>query len=188
MKSKNTAILGVFTGLVIILQLVSNVVKPAGISITLALIPLVLVSMLIGPKWGAVIGTMFGLMSVVCVVVGLDVGSAALLQFAPIKTIIMCLFKGTLAGLVPGILYKVIKNKKAAAIVATVSAPIVNTGIYVIFMCTVLREYLVSSFGTNAVLGVLLTLIWANFLIEFAVCVLFSNAAFRVTTSVLKRY
>ena len=68
----------------------------------------------------------------------------------PFGTVALCLLKGLAAGLVPGLLFKLIrrKSKYAAVIVASVAAPVCNTGIFILgclMMSGTIGAYIASS-------------------------------------------
>ena len=66
-KAKDIALIGIFSALVIVLQLLAELTRALGlpISIALGLIPVLTASMLRGVKTGAVVGGVFGLVSLV---------------------------------------------------------------------------------------------------------------------------
>ena len=83
--------------------------------------------------------------------------------------------KGTVAGVLPGVIYRAIvsknESKKAAllgAAIASVSAPIANTGIFLIGLSTCFYSTLVEWAGGTDVLAYVITgLVGINFLVEF---------------------
>ena len=73
-KSKKTAILGLFTALVIILQIMSYFVKIGTFSISLTLVPIVLAAVMYGPSYGSILGLVFGAITFLGCVTGIDLG------------------------------------------------------------------------------------------------------------------
>ena len=65
--------------------------------------------------------------------------STMMLEAHPVMTVLVCLLKGALAGYLPGIAYKMIKNKDSvlATALPAMLAPIANTGIFTLFILTV---------------------------------------------------
>ena len=63
---------GLLAALIVVFQTVSNFVKVGPVSITLTLIPVVLGGCLLGRRWGAVLGFVFGLIVTVFVLSGTD--------------------------------------------------------------------------------------------------------------------
>ena len=112
---KTIAGLGILTAMVVVLQLLSNYVQFGPVSITLALFPIAVGAMLYGPLGGLFLGLLDG-------VLVLTAPSTISFFFAitPVGTIITCLTKTGLAGLVAGFIFKLyhrdIKVEFAAAI------------------------------------------------------------------------
>ena len=119
---------GILTALVVVLQFVSmGLLRFSTFSITLTLIPIVVGAALFGWKWGAWLGTVFG------AAVLLTGDAAAFLALNIPGTIITVLVKGAAAGRCAGLAYKLVEKKSeiAAVFVASVVAPVVNTGIFI---------------------------------------------------------
>ena len=135
----NTIIgLGLLTAIVVVMQFISMGLRFGTFSITLTLIPIVVGSALYGWGSGAWLGFVFG-------VTVLLTGDANLFLAVNIPgTIITVILKGTLAGAAAGFVYKLIskKNQIAAVIVSAVVAPVVNTGIFVLGSCVLLRLFI----------------------------------------------
>lgn len=119
----------IMTALVIILQLVGSFTTFFGpFSTAVALIPIVLGAAMCGTAIGAWLGFVFGM------VVILSGGAALFFAFDVPGTIITVLFKGTLCGLVAGLVYKLIAkyNKYIAVFAAAIVCPIVNTSVFLL--------------------------------------------------------
>lgn len=120
--------LGLFTAIVIVLQLMGSFIRFGTFSISLVLVPVVIGAALYGAGAGAWLGFVFG------VVVLLSGDAAAFLGVNALGTILTVLVKGTLAGLLSGLVYKALENKNRtlAVAVAAVVCPVVNTGVFLI--------------------------------------------------------
>jgi uncharacterized membrane protein len=123
----------ILIALVIVFQMISLI--PLGpISFTIALTVIVVGAVLYGPKTGALLGGVFGLVVTVQTATGLGgLLSLMMFQFDPVITVILCMGKGIAAGLVPGMIFaalKKAKHEKLGVVLASVSSPIVNTGIF----------------------------------------------------------
>lgn len=99
--------------------------------------------------------------------------------------------KGIAAGVVPALLYKLIsrKSKRAAVIAAAVSAPIANTGLFILGGL-VLSDVLSANFvadGTTVIYFLIVGCAGVNFLIEFAINLVLSPALYTVTRVVEKQ-
>lgn len=160
-----------FAAIVAVLQILSPLISSAlPVTISLVMIPIVLGGIYFGPKTGAVLGLIFGLVVTVFTVTGMDKSAFLLFEARPILTIFLCLLKGTLAGWIAALIYKALcgKNRLWAIIVASAAAPVVNTGIFCAFMYLAYNDILVSwAGGTNVIVFVLTGLIGINFVIEF---------------------
>lgn len=128
MKTKTIAGLGLFTAIVIVLQMLGSFIHFGTFSISLVLIPIVIGASLYGRKAGAWLGFVFGM------VVLLSGDAAPFLAVNFIGTIVTVLVKGSLAGFCAGVVYKALekKNPTLAVAAAAVTAPVVNTGIFLI--------------------------------------------------------
>lgn len=174
MKNRNDKIRlitfgGILTALVILLQYFSNYIYFGPFSITLALIPIIIGAILFGPFMGAWLGFVFGL------VVLLSGQAAPFMLISAFGTILTVLLKGMGAGFVAGLLYKVISKKKASVgtIAASVSCPLINTGIFILgclaFFLSGLKEWAGSE---NVIKYIFTGLVGTNFIVEFLVVVI----------------
>lgn len=188
--SRNIAYLAVLTALVIVLQLWGSAIKVGATSFSLVLIPIVLGAVMIGPVAGAFLGFVFGLIVLIAGITGTDAFTFILFSDHPFLTSALCLIKGAAAGFVSGILFSVLKNKNkyAAVIVASVAAPIVNTGLFILgalLMSGTLSENFVAE-GSSVIYFLVVGCAGINFLVEFAVNLVASPAIYTVTEVVRK--
>lgn len=194
--------LGILLALVVVLQSVASF---GFINICLCLVPITLGAILLDWKGGLVLGALFGFIALFWGLVGKDQFTFFLFSANPAMTIAICLVKGSLAGLVPALLYKWLsryeyKNSKlVAAIVASISAPLVNTGIFTVGSLIIKNDVIEAmtrayeSAGapppdmSNFVSFLFLGLIGVNFIIEFAINVVLSPALHKITEIVAKK-
>ena len=131
-RKKQTQILvlgSIMTALVIILQLIGTVTTFFGpFSTAVALVPIVIGAAMCGTAIGAWLGFVFG------VVVLLSGGAALFLAFNIPGTIITVLAKGTVCGLVAGLVYKALSkfNGYLAVIAAAIVCPVANTSVFLL--------------------------------------------------------
>ena len=172
--------LALFTAIVVALQFLGAFIRFGPFSISLVLIPIVVGAALYGPAAGAWLGFVFGL------VVLLSGDAAAFLAVNPLGTVLTVLVKGAGAGFCAGLVYRALeKNAWTAAILAAVTAPVVNTGIFLLgcvcfFMPTVTEWATAMGFpsvGNYMIFG----LVGANFLVELAVNIVLSPVIVRLT-------
>lgn len=168
--------IGLFTAIVIVLQLVASAIKFGPFSITLVLAPIVIGAALYGIGAGAWLGCVFG----VSVLISGD--AAAFLTISPIGTVLTVLAKGALAGLVAGLLYKALEKKSslAAVIVAGVACPVVNTGIFICGCYAFFQEWLTAVFGTTGFVTVVGGLVTINFAIELGINLVLATAIVKI--------
>ena len=160
-KTKQMVGIGLFTAIVVVLQLLGGGIRFGMFSISLVLVPIVVGAAVYGWQAGAWLGFVFG------VVVLLSGDAAAFLAVDVAGTVLTVLVKGTAAGLFSGLAYKgllkflnsfsrrricVMKesyhlgpcceegvysyisrnNRYLAVMIAAVVCPIVNTGIFLL--------------------------------------------------------
>ena len=127
--NKKNVVIAIFAAIVIVLQLVATFINFGSFPITLTLIPIIVGAAVFGPYIGLLLGTVFGIVVAIMVVTGADPSGATMLAVHPVITISVCIIKGSLAGLISGLVYKALKqkNEKLAIILAAAAAPLVNT-------------------------------------------------------------
>lgn len=189
-KSMNVAILGLFAAITIVLQILSYAIKIGTFNLSLVLIPIVLAAVLYGPKYGSILGAVFGAVVAFASALGFDGGGHILFQSAPILTTLVCIAKGTLAGLFAGLVATPIKKKNVylSVLAAAIIAPITNTGLFVASMFIFFKDTLtVWASGADLVYYAIVGLIGVNFIIELVINLVLSPAVLRVTRA-LQRY
>lgn len=197
-KNLRTVQLALLIALVVVLQLISAIIPPIGgaVSITLTLIPVVIGGILLGKGAGAILGFAFGVIVMIDCMIALDPGGSILWNANPLFTALICLVKGTASGFVPACLYGLfVKGKSvsggrrlAATVVAALSAPIINTGLFVGGMLLLFKDILYSwAGGTDIITYVLFGLAGINFIVEFCVNTMLSPAIVRIVEAVGKR-
>ena len=183
--------LATLTALVIVLQLLSNNVTFGNLSITLALIPIAVGAILYGPLAGLFLGMVMGGI----VLTGADT-QTYFLSVNPAATVVLCLVKSGVAGLVSGLLFKLFAfiakkqssvNKKkalfaAGIIVAALVVPLVNTFIFIFGAVIFFSVYYPSlEAAIAAVIG-------TNFLVEFIISAALSPALVTLVKVLTRQY
>ena len=196
-KVLKTVELAFLISLVVVLQIISALIPPVAgmVSITLTLIPVVVGGIMLGKRSGALLGFSFGVIVLINCMTALDPGGNILWNVNPFLTAAICLIKGTAAGFVPAALYELIggkcncqKKKFVATLVAALSAPIVNTGLFVVGMLLFFSETLKAwAGGTNIIQYIILGLAGVNFLVEFSINILLSPALVRISSAVKRK-
>lgn len=177
--------------LIVVMQFISSIIPPVGgFTISLVLIPIVLGAAAFGPSAGAILGGTFGAIVYINCVTGADPGGAMVFQASPVLCFLVVMGKGILAGLASGTVYKLLKGKNTylAMLCAAIVCPIVNTGTFILCMLLFFIEILKAWAGGADVAGYILTgLVFANFLPELAINVVFSPAGQRILHTVGKK-
>ena len=186
--------LAILVALVIVLQLVGSNIHVGPVSFSLVLIPIAVGGVLLGPAAGAILGAVFGLITVIGGVSGADVFTNFLFSKQPVLTVVLCLAKATLAGLCAGLVFRALEkhNRWVAVILASAVAPVVNTGIFVLGTITLFRstleEYILNvGAGVSVVYFIVILCAGVNFLAEFGVNLVASPAVYRIWTAVAKK-
>lgn len=175
-KTQKIVGIGLFTAIVVALQLLAASIKFGPFSITLVLAPIVIGAALYGIGAGAWLGAAFG----VSVLISGD--SAAFMTINPAGTVVTVLLKGMLAGLVAGLIYKALekKSKTVAVVLAGIACPIVNTGIFLAGCYLFFQEWLVSVFGTTGFATVVTGLVSVNFAVELGINMVLASVIVRI--------
>ena len=179
-KTWNMVGLALMTAIVVVLQLVGATIRFGTFSVSLVLVPIVVGAAIFGSTGGAWLGFVFG------AVVLLSGDAAPFLTVNAAGTILTVLLKGTLAGLLAGLVYESLEkvNRYLAVIVAAVVCPVVNSGIFYIgcrlFFMDTIKEWAAAAGSENAALYIIVGLIGLNFVFELLVNVILSPVIVRI--------
>ena len=179
---KKIMLLGVLGALVACLQMIKI---PLGtFSITLALIPIVIGSIIAGPKGGAFLG-------LIMAIVVLFVDASFFYALNPAGTIITVIVKSVVAGIVCAIVYKAVskKNNTLGIISASLITPIVNTGIFILGCMTFFYPNIIEmSGGSNALTFTLVTFVGLNFFVELGINIVLIPTLIYIINVVAKNF
>lgn len=182
-KTRTLTGLAILTAIIVVLQIVASFVKFGPFSITLALAPIIIGAALYGPKAGAYLGGVFGLVVWIACVLGWDRGGNVLWTARPLVTFLLCLVKGALAGLAAGAVFRAVSKRRAmpAAILSGIVCPVVNTGIFLLGLSLCYYETLVAWAGGTALVYYVITgLVGINFVLELVINMVLSSVIVRV--------
>ena len=183
-QTQNIAILGIFSAIIVVLQLMSYFIKIGTFNLSLVLIPVVLGAYLYGAKVGAILGGVFGLTVTLCCFTGLDGGGYLLIQANPVITSLICIIKGVAAGFFAGLTANAFKVKKSylGIMLTAIVAPVVNTGLFVSAMFIFFKDILAQwAGGTNVVTYAIVGLVGVNFIIELVINIAMAPAMLRIS-------
>jgi len=142
------------------------------VSITLLPIPVAIAAITVGPKGGALAGAIFGL-SAFLRGFGLSPLATGMMSIDPILTFIVMVVPRIFVGLIPGLIYQALcerKSKTFAALVACLAAPITNTILFLGALVLLFgnTEFYIGDIATTA-WAILGTVVVTNVLLEVAV-------------------
>lgn len=181
----------VLLALVVVLQIWGSAIRIGAVGISLVLVPIVLGGMLLGPLVGAGLGLAFGVVTLVAGIAGADPFTAVLFADHPVLTSLTCLVKGTAAGLVSALVYRLLrgKNTYAATFAASALAPVLNTGLFILGALAMSDTIGANFAGDRSVIYFLIIgCAGVNFLVEFALNLVLAPALFRLTEIVEKHF
>ena len=179
-STEKLVLLALLTALTAVLSYFGGFIKIGGLaSISLTLIPVVLGAALCGPYAGGWLGGVSG------VVFFMTADAAFWFGLSIPGTIITVMIKGIAAGLLAGLVYKLLEklNRYAAVIVSAIVCPVVNTSIFLLgsvifFMDAVNSGAASEGMGTFGYLIVFF--VGLNFVFELAFNISISPAILRL--------
>ncbi len=191
-SAKNVTTLAVLLALVIVLQAFGGYLKIGATPLSFVLVPIVLGGMLLGPWAGGFLGFCFGIVVMIQGFTGVDGFTMILLEEHPIAVVMLCIVKGSAAGILSGYVYLWIakKNTLCAVFTASVVAPVVNTGLFILGSLLFLQDTLKGNFvdGTTVIYFLIIGCAGINFLVELLIDLVCSPALHTVYRAVEKQY
>lgn len=169
---------GILIALTIALSFLTNYADATGVNFNLALVTIVIAACLYGPVSGLIMGLVNGALTIVA--------PATIAFFIPeslFGTILVCLLKTGIAGLVSGFVYKAFKNKNVivASLLAGLVVPFVNTGL---FICGTLIWFMNVYQTVEFVFASAITI---NFAVEVGLSLVLSPVVYRIITVIKNR-
>lgn len=149
---------GLLVAVEVVLQLFSMIV-PSAVNINLSLIPITIGAIVYGPTVGFFLGLVSG---------GIILASpntvTVFMAISPGSTVVTCLLKTSLAGLLAGLINKLFKEKHplVGTISASIIVPLINTLIFAL-MC---NFFFLKGLGLSNFWQIFTVLIGINFLFE----------------------
>ena len=171
--------MSLMAAVIAVLTVLGNFVCFGPFPITLALAPIIIGAAMYGAGAGAILGGVFGLVTLVGGLAGWDGGTVMyLMGIAPVACILVCIGKGIAAGWCAGLVYGAIekKNRHVGVVAAGIVCPVVNTGVFIIGMLLFFTSALESwASGQGLLYYVIFGLTGINFLVELAVNLVLSS-------------
>ena len=156
----------------IVLQLISTVL-PTAVNLNLALVVITIGAILYGPVVGGFLGFVNGV-----IILSSPNTVTVFMSISPVGTIITCLTKTTIAGILAGFLYKWIskKNDFVGAIVASAIVPFVNTLMFAIYT----SFFFIQGLGLENFGQVFTVFIGINFIFEIVINVIICPGLYQI--------
>ena len=200
-SAKEITGIAVLLALVIVLQAVGGSISIGVVTLNFTLIPIVLGAILYGPLVGGLLGFACGVVVLVQVIFGTGF-YAVIWANSPVVTILTCIVKTTVAGIVSGYVYKLLKKKNdyVALFVASGLVPVVNTALFIVGCLCMNQAILIFQsdlgalegythvLGMNPLVFILVILVTFNFFFEFAINLIVAPALHRAIGVLQKVY
>ena len=171
--------------------LASTPFRAVGIEFSFVLIPIVVGAFVLGTVQGAILGFVFVAMTVVLTLTAPGSMTYILFTERPVMYVIVAMVKAIAAGLCSGLIYrgldKLMKGKAIylRTVLASATAPIINTGIFLLGMVCFFSNVIAEKWAGGANIFLFLVgLIGLNFIIEFGINVVLSPAIVRIVDTV----
>ena len=194
-SAKRLTGMAVLLALVVVLQSVGGSIAIGVVQLNFTLIPIVLGAIMYGALVGGFLGLACGIVVLIQVIMGLAPFYTVIWTNTPVIAALTCVVKTTVAGLISGWLFGLIKkkNKHVAVFVASGAVPVINTGLFIIgclFMNKSITAFQQSIGDTSAniLVFILVGLVTFNFFIEFAINLLLSPALYRAINVIEGKY
>lgn len=205
-KYRDFVLLALFTAIVFVLGLTPLGMVPLGlIKATTLHIPVIIGCLLLGPRYGAVLGAMFGLVSFLSNTMSPAALSFAFTPLVPVPgtpngsplSLVICFVPRILVGVVPWFVYrglqKLMKESSRGEVlsmaVAGASGAILNTGLVMSLIYFLFRDAYASVNGipVEAVAGVVLGVVGTNGVAETALAAVLTPAIGKILLSLKRR-
>lgn len=172
-KVKRMVGIALMSAIVVVLQYVGSFIRFGPVSVSLVLIPIVVGAAMYGPGAGAILGGVFG------IVVLTQPDTAGFFAISVLGTVLTVMAKGMLAGWLSGMVYRHLgkTHRLLGVILAAVTCPVVNTGLFALGSRLFFWDY-ISSLGGAVFLFTVM--IGFNFFAELAANVLCAPVILRI--------
>ena len=198
-KTVRMTYLAILTAIIIVLQCFVTFVKFPFLptSFNLALIPIAVGAILLGPRAGAWLGFVCGVVVLIMGVTGADIFTYTLFTLHPLVTVAICLVKTTVAGLAAGFVYRLLARCThwGAMFVTAATVPVVNTALFVLGGLTIGQTLIeigkqagIYTEGMSAFVFIIVGIVTINFIFfELIPCLALTPAVERIIAAVKKK-
>ena len=185
-NTRMIATTGVLLALEIALQIIGNyIVIPGGFAnLNFSLIFIALGAILYGPIIGSLLGLVSGILTLFS-----PSTMSVFFTISPVGTVLACLLKTTIAGLVAGIISNLLKKKNdlLSSILSSLVVPILNTGIFAFFTIIFFKPLLAGINPDSMAAALFLGLIGFNFIFELLVTVFIVPSLYKILLQVTSK-
>lgn len=194
-KTRYMAELALLSAVIVLMALTPlGYIRTPALSITLLTIPVAVGAIILGPKGGAVLGTVFGATSFAQALTGAGM-TAILFQMNPLGVLFLCFVPRILEGFFCGLLFSLLskpKAKKSAYYIAGFTCPVLNTLLFMtllisLFYQTDYIQKLCTTLGAANPLAFVAALVGAQGLLEAVLCGLLAGTISIALVKALKR-
>lgn len=185
--AKTVAGLALLCALAVVLQGTLGSISIGAVSLNFALIPIVLSAVLFGALGGGIVGFACGAVTLFQVIAGGAPFYVLIWEHSPVITTVLCLTKTTVAGIVAGIVFALIKNRRVGVFVASAIVPTVNTALFILGCLAMKNTISLIAEGKNILLFILVSIVTFNFFIELLINVICAPALDEVIRVVGRR-
>ena len=159
-------------------------------------LPIAIGAMVIGPLAGLILGGVFGVLSLTDAVSGRSVMTGTFFSISPIHTVILCVGMRMLMGLFCGLLFAALKKADKRGtwsyLVGSLSAPLLNTLLFMGYICAVFYhcdyvQNLVATLGAANPIMFVILLVGVQGLVEAAICGILGSIVGKAVDAFVKR-
>ena len=171
---------GILLAIEIVVQLLGNyIVIPGGFAnLNFSLIIICIGAILYGPFVGGFLGLVSGTLTLFS-----PSTMSYFFSVSPVGTILTCLLKTTLAGVVAGLVmipFKKHQKETAGTIVVSILVPTINTGMFAIFCLLFFMKRLQEINPNNVASALFLGMIGFNFIIEVLITTIIAPSLYKI--------
>lgn len=192
--NKNTqklALMSILTALIIVMSFTPiGYLKILSIAITFIPIPVAIGAIILGPSYGALLGAVFGITSLIqCF--GLDPFGTNLMSINPLFTVLLCLIPRILMGTASGLIFKALNGKVKNSIItygiSSFSGGFLNTVFFVGFLILLFGNSAVFQDYDGNILAIITSLVTVNAVVEWFACLFLGTAVAKALSKVLNK-
>ncbi len=190
-KTQKLAIMSILTALIVVMSFTPiGYLKILSVAITFIPIPVAIGGIILGPSYGAILGAVFGITSLIqCF--GLDPFGTNLMSISPVFTALLCLVPRILMGLFSGLIFKALNGKIKNSIISygisSFSGGFLNTVFFVAFLIILFGNSTVFQDYDGNILAIITSLVTINAVIEWFACLFLGTAVAKALSKTLNR-